>query len=646
MKKILIMMVCALTAFISCDESKVEPEVKIEVESVKLSVTSDVSLIEGETQQITATVLPNNADDKTLTWKSSNSAVATVENGLITAVAEGNATITALAENGKSATVKVFVTAEHVAVESINITPEENFTLEIDQIKELTATILPENATDKSVKWESSNNGVATVDANGKVTAIETGTVTIYATAIDSDEDLLITDKVEVTVVSKTIKSITITPSDDFSLDAADSKQLTATIDPVDAATVIWSSDDENIANVNQTGLVVGRNAGSTIIRAKAGDKEATVKVTVTSPSATAIAFDPAEDVKLALGNTVTLNIEPTPSTASIEGLEWSSDNPSIVSVDNGVIKGESVGSATIEAKLGTLKASIKVIVSDGWNLSNINEENYPEGDTWVIEDDIIEASPNQDLAKALYDVFQKRGGNVTITLVFPNLESASSYRIIEQINYDFPKLAISAPKYKHLRLSDFKSRAIVSINMPMIEKIDFNPFYAMYSLESLVLNPLYFTVEDGVVYNKDKSKLIAYLHSNKTTTYIASSSVKVVGTDAFAYNEILTAIEIPEAHTIENTAFIECENLTSIKLPKVSIIDGNFVFNHSPIANLELASKVRYTGHFDWAEDLDLSKITLTTNDVNADGFKMTSSGGTKSKEFFLIIKDDAAIE
>ncbi len=140
---------------------------------------------EGKTITLTATILPANATDKTITWTSDAETIATVANGVVTGVAEGTATITATTHNGLTATCTVTVKpAVSIAVTSISITPA---TLELtagDVSAALEVAVLPENAADKSYTWASDNEAVATV-ADGIVTAVSKGTANITATAND-----------------------------------------------------------------------------------------------------------------------------------------------------------------------------------------------------------------------------------------------------------------------------------------------------------------------------------------------------------------------------------------------------------------------------------------------------------------------------
>ena len=146
-------------------------------EAVELEISESVMLV--------ATVTPENATHKDVVWSSSDESVATVEqNGKVTAVSEGTTIITVTA-NGMSATCKVTVKEESVEViEVCKIKLNKQYAkLMKNDVLTLRATITPANATDKTVVWSSSDESVATVEQNGKVTAVGKGTVTITATS-------------------------------------------------------------------------------------------------------------------------------------------------------------------------------------------------------------------------------------------------------------------------------------------------------------------------------------------------------------------------------------------------------------------------------------------------------------------------------
>jgi len=148
-----------------------------------------VALKVGGVQQLTATVAPNNAANKAVSWVSSNPAVASVDaSGKVTARAAGTATITVkTADGAKTATVKVTVSAADpplVKVTGVSVSPT-TVALKVGGVQQLTATVAPANAANKTVTWTSSNPAVASVDAKGKVTAKAAGKATITVRTAD-----------------------------------------------------------------------------------------------------------------------------------------------------------------------------------------------------------------------------------------------------------------------------------------------------------------------------------------------------------------------------------------------------------------------------------------------------------------------------
>ena len=161
----------------------------VPIESVSLNKTT-LTLEEQQAETLVATINPSDTtDDKTLTWKSSNPEVATVDQeGKVTAVKEGSATITVTTVNVKEATCTVTVTKKPVPIESVSLN-KTTLTLEEQQAETLVATINPSDTTDdKTLTWKSNNPEVATVDQEGKVTAVKEGTTTITVTTVNGKE--------------------------------------------------------------------------------------------------------------------------------------------------------------------------------------------------------------------------------------------------------------------------------------------------------------------------------------------------------------------------------------------------------------------------------------------------------------------------
>ena len=253
----------------------------VDVEKVSLN-KSATTLTEGESETLTATIAPSNATgDKTVKWSSSNAEVAAVDsNGKVTAKKAGTAVITATSSNGKTASCTVTVKQKEIAITGISLNKSTTSITE-GESETLTATITPSNTTgDKTVKWSSSNEAVAAVDSNGKVTAKKAGTAVITATSSNGK-----TAGCTVTVKQKeiAITGISLNKST-TSITEGESETLTATITPSNATgdkTVKWSSSNAEVAAVDSNGKVTAKKAGTAVITATSSNRK-TASCTVT----------------------------------------------------------------------------------------------------------------------------------------------------------------------------------------------------------------------------------------------------------------------------------------------------------------------------------------------------------------------------
>lgn len=258
------------------------------VNSVTISPTS-VTLDPNGTQQLTANVDATPASaDKSVTWTSSNPSVATVsESGLVTAVAQGTATITATSnlDNTKSGTCSVTVNAPAAPIPVTAISLNKSATtIGIGSSETLTVNYTPADAnTGKAVSWSSSNTSIATVDNSGKVTGVAAGTATITAT---STTDNTISASCSVTVEAIAVTGVSINPTS-ANLQIGGSTDLTATVLPANATdkSVSWTSSNTAVATVNNNGHVSAVAAGTATITVTTtdGSKTNTCSVTVTA---------------------------------------------------------------------------------------------------------------------------------------------------------------------------------------------------------------------------------------------------------------------------------------------------------------------------------------------------------------------------
>lgn len=162
-----------------------EPPKPVAVTSVTVTPTSQ-ELTVGQSFNLTATVLPENASDKSISWSSSDSKVATVSSsGSVNALEAGKATIAVTTNDGKkTATCEVIVKAAHVPVTSVAIEPS-SLTIEEGKTVALTSIVLPSNASDPAVKWQSNDENIAVVSEDGMVSGVKIGKTEITLTSVE-----------------------------------------------------------------------------------------------------------------------------------------------------------------------------------------------------------------------------------------------------------------------------------------------------------------------------------------------------------------------------------------------------------------------------------------------------------------------------
>ena len=314
----------------------------VNVSGIALDVT-EKQLEEGESFTLKATITPDNASDKTVTWSSQNADIAEVDqNGKVTAKKAGQTTVTATTKDGaKTASCAITVIAR-VASIALDVTEKQ---LEEGESFTLTATITPDNASDKTVTWTSQNADIAEVDQNGKVTAKKAGQTTVTATTKDGAK----TASCAITVIAR-VASIALDVTEK-QLEEGESFTLTATITPDNASdkTVTWTSQNADIAEVDQNGKVTAKKAGQTTVTAttKDGAKTASCAITVIARVAS-IALDVTEK-QLEEGESFTLTATITPNNASDKTVTWTSQNAEIAEVDqNGKVTAKKAGQTTV----------------------------------------------------------------------------------------------------------------------------------------------------------------------------------------------------------------------------------------------------------------------------------------------------------
>lgn len=308
-------------------------------------------------EQLTATVLPSNVIDKSVTWESSNTAVATVSNtGFVTLKGLGTATITCRSVTHPNVTATCTV-AVRQAVTGIALDKDSELRTNADMSSiKLVATVTPSNAWNKALSWTSSNTDVATVSADGTVTPKGVGTAVITSASVSNPS---ITDTFSLQIIQAvtdiTLNEVSVTRYSD----ETESIQLMPTIEPENAGNkaVVWYSSDSKVVTVDENGLVtiVGtdnkKEAHATVICQSVSNPEVTAKCNFTVLQA-------VTEIELNQTNISTTKdeINPAylkatvyPSYAYNKAVTWESSDPSVATVTNdGVVVYKGVGQATI----------------------------------------------------------------------------------------------------------------------------------------------------------------------------------------------------------------------------------------------------------------------------------------------------------
>ena len=341
----------------------------IAVSGISLSKSS-MELTKGGTDSLTATVTPDNATDKNVSWSSSDSNIASVNNGTVTAINAGDATITASC-GGQSASCSVKVTK-----------PASTYTFSITAPSGLKAggaegTMSYSGSgsngeTITGVSYSSSNSACASMNGD-KIKPVSAGKVTITGQATFSDGNTK-PSSVEVTIAAADVKK-SLQISGTSSIKVGDSTTLKATVVPT-TDTVTWASSNQSIATVvSNTGVVTGKAVGTARITATSSSKEtAYIDITVTASAVKITKIEMPQTMSLGLDEKGTLTATVTYSdntTKKNTDITWKSSNDAIATVSGGTVTAKGIGEATITATCNgdnTKSCTTKVTVTNKYS--------------------------------------------------------------------------------------------------------------------------------------------------------------------------------------------------------------------------------------------------------------------------------------
>lgn len=292
----------------------------VPVEFISFAQTPSAVLYVKAIEQLEVNVQPGEATNRDVEWSSSNEEVAMVSGtGLVTACGKGQTTITVKSRQNPSVSISYELDV-HVAVESIVLSSRQ-LQLNRGDKKVLVAMVRPEEANNRAVKWESSNEEVVSVSAVGELEAIAAGDAVITVTSLQNAEIKQVC-RVQVQVP---VESFALEPNS-LALKKGETKRLTPIVEPRDATNqlVAWSSKNKDVAAVDRDGLVTATGVGETYIVALiAGGKEAIATVTVTDPTPAPQPEDPVP-VESFAHESYTLSPNPTSGQLYIKGLKAS----------------------------------------------------------------------------------------------------------------------------------------------------------------------------------------------------------------------------------------------------------------------------------------------------------------------------------
>ena len=304
---------------------------KIEAEQVSISspIPSDQTVYIGDSLELSASITPENIDDPSIVWSSSDEEIAMVDqNGLVKTLAEGEVTIYAKAANGVTGEMTFAVKEKYV--ESIELS-EVSLNLLLQETHTLTAVVTPADATFPEITWSSSDPSVVKVSENGTVFAIGCGNAVVTATSTNG-----VTASASISVTEIVAERIEIVGGTQFYLNEA--AALTADIYPENTTIkdVVWTSSDPTIADIDENGNLKCLAPGVVTITATQKDVAASIQIEVNVKPVERIEIQSSAKKanKLSVDKSMTLTVTAYPDDATYRDISWVSSDPAIATVD------------------------------------------------------------------------------------------------------------------------------------------------------------------------------------------------------------------------------------------------------------------------------------------------------------------------
>ena len=575
-----------------------------QIPAQSISLSSELSLTVGGSKRLEVAFNPTDVTSKALSWSSSNESVASVSStGVVVALTPGEVTITATTTNGKTAECKVTVNPIRVTTVTVEPAVAE---ITVGDVLSLSASIDPDDATDQTIGWSTSDTAVATVDDDGNVKAIAPGAVTVTAKSPDGPSA-----ECQITIVAAHIdvKDIVL-DAEELRLKVGATGILKANIYPGNATdqSVVWSSSDAEIVSVDNAGNLTALSVGSAIITATTPNGlSAQCKVTVIPVLAESITIEP-ETAKLDVGEEMTLKATVLPTNTTDQTVTWKSSKPEIVQVEasTGEVTAISPGQATITATCGAVTKTCVVTVNP------------------VLAEKVTISAPAKQ-------VMVRDDLQLTATVAPENttdktlIWSSSNNEIAKVDQNGLVTTALIAGKVTITAKSKGNESAYGTLQIEVIPR--------SREIDGVIYEMVY--VNPGSISDNDYIKVIGYATGQPAsgeltilpqilTSKDRTLPVKEVEKDAFNGNAAITSIVIPKSVSkVGAGAFANCSNLRDVRIDDSSetLECGDGMFAGSPFVSLYLGRHTSGTvlsGH----KSLDDLQIGTSVTKIDANEF------------------------
>ena len=620
----------------------------IKVSQVKLNKTShNLYIAPGTTQTLglTATILPANATKPEVTWTSSNTAIAQVDDyGLVTITSIGTCRITATTTDGISSYCTINARREYVLT-NLAITSPSNLVEGLASVT-ITPRFTPSNATYKGVIWKSNNPSIATVSSSGVVTPISPGTTQIIVTSTHYPD---ISGWCRITVADRVWPTGITIDQESATLEEESTYQLTATVSPdtTHLKSVYWSIADEDVATISSSGVITGVYEGETTATAYTYLEDGstishTIPVTVTEKIIEVSVYvnNQLEDtLYTARSKNYLVDLPFQGSTTSYYTYGWFSDvdlnnrvSTTTTFQDDSAIYAKRVYKADFSYTTSTNSSTGLVTLTRVTNSNNsdiIYIPNYVDGDyiniikSYAINGDSYVTTIIVDSISEINSSAFNNCSNLKKIIVLGSPSKLSPFAVSGCNNFEYNQYdngyyigSLINPYYAFIKAVDSPSSITIPKSCVLLNNL------ATTTAERLTVEEgsSRYTSYDGIIYNKDLTQIVCipknltgavqfpstltsieaeqfYNHTNITSIDL-NNSIKILNSDAFAYCTGLTSVTgTDELTNIRSSAFSGCSNLRDITLSNNLTSIGPNAFSDTRLGTFVIPDSCTYIG-------------------------------------------------